>query len=85
MVYGPAVDDGCKLSNLFKNFFSSYNILDGCCYNPRNDSINYMVTTFKINNGGTDTKEFSNHVDRSLTDIRSLIEIHSNKTIKSKL
>ncbi|CAF0956245.1 unnamed protein product [Adineta steineri] len=57
----------------------------GCCYNPRNDSINYMVTTFKINNQGTNAKEFSNHFDRSLTDIRQLIEENATKSIKSKL
>ncbi|CAF3615540.1 unnamed protein product [Rotaria sordida] len=57
----------------------------GCCYNPRRDSINYMITAFKINNGGTDVKEFSNHLDRSLTDIRKLIELNTTKTMKSKL
>ncbi|CAF1201093.1 unnamed protein product [Rotaria magnacalcarata] len=57
----------------------------GCCYNPRNDSINYMVTTFKINNEGTNAIEFSNHFNSSLTDMRSLIEVNTAKTMKAKL
>jgi hypothetical protein len=60
-------------------------ISDGCCYNPRNDSINYMVTAYKIDNQGTNVNEFSNYFDRSLTDIRKLIEQNPNKPIKSKL
>ncbi|CAF4053988.1 unnamed protein product [Rotaria sp. Silwood2] len=28
----------------------------GCCYNPRRDSINYMITAFKINNGRTNVQ-----------------------------
>ncbi|UJR33201.1 hypothetical protein I4U23_020656 [Adineta vaga] len=57
----------------------------GCCYNPRNDSINYMITAFKINNGGTNVEQLSNHFNHSLTDIRQLIEANSTKSIKSKL
>jgi hypothetical protein len=60
-------------------------VLDGCCYNPRNDSINYMITAFKINNQGTNVNELSNHFNRSLTDIRKLIEQNTNESIKSKL
>ncbi len=44
-----------------------------------------MITTFKINTGGTNAKELSNHFNRSLTDIRQLIKTNANKTIKSKL
>lgn len=44
-----------------------------------------MMTAFKINNGGTNIIELSNHFDRTLTDIRKLIEQNANKSIKSKL
>jgi hypothetical protein len=44
-----------------------------------------MITAFKINNGGTNVNELSNHLDRSLTDIRKLIEQNANRNIKSKL
>ncbi len=44
-----------------------------------------MVTAFKIDNQGTNVNEFSNYFDRSLTDIRELIEQNPNKPIKSKL
>jgi hypothetical protein len=44
-----------------------------------------MITTFKINNQGTNVNEFSNHFNRSLTDIRELIQLNENKSIKSKL
>ncbi len=61
-------------------------VLDGCCYNPRNDSINYMITAFKINNQGTNVNELSKHLNQSLSDIRKLIEHNATiKPIKSKL
>ncbi len=44
-----------------------------------------MITTFKINNQGTNVNEFSNYFNRSLTDIRKLIELNTDKPIKSKL
>jgi hypothetical protein len=44
-----------------------------------------MITTFKINNQGTNVNEFSNYFNRSLTDIRELIQLNENKSIKSKL
>jgi Mor family transcriptional regulator len=44
-----------------------------------------MITAFKINNEGTNVNELSNHFNRSLTDIRKLIEQNTNKSIKSKL
>ena len=58
--------------------------LDGCCYNPRDDSINYMVTAFTVNNAGTNVKEFSKHFNRTLTDIRQLIEQNAPATPPSK-
>jgi hypothetical protein len=44
-----------------------------------------MITAFKINNGGTNVNELSNCFNRSLSDIKKLIEQSTNKTIKSKL
>jgi Mor family transcriptional regulator len=44
-----------------------------------------MITAFKINNEGTNVNELSNHFNRSLTDIRELIEKNQNTSIKSKL
>ena len=88
MIYGPAVDDGCKnLKNECSNKETTMSLicLDGCCYNPRNDSINYMVTAFKINNQGTNVKEFSETFNQTLNDIQKLIEFNAPKPIKSKL
>ena len=62
-----------------------YCVLDGCCYNPRNDGINYMVTAFKLNSQGTDVKKFSEQFIRSLDDIRNLIEQNSGPKLQSKL
>lgn len=59
--------------------------LDGCCYNPRNDSINYMMTAFKVNNQGTNVKELSSAFNQTLTDIRGLIEQKAPQQIQSKL
>ncbi len=75
------VNDYYILNSIFIFSF----LLDGCCYNPRNDSINYMITAFKINNQGTNVEELSNHFNRSLTDIRTLVEQNATKPIKSKL
>lgn len=44
-----------------------------------------MVTAFKINNQGTNVNEFSKYFNRSLTDIKKLIEQNATKPIKSKL
>ncbi len=44
-----------------------------------------MITAFKINNQGTNVNELSNYFNRSLTDIRDLIEQNQTKSIKSKL
>ena len=44
-----------------------------------------MITAYKINNRGTNVKELSNYFNRTLTDIRQLIEINANQKIKSKL
>ena len=85
MIFGPAVDDGCKRYVVQPCLVGIAWFLDGCCYNPRNDSINYMLTTFKINSGGTNVEQMSDHFNHSLTDIRQLIEQNAPKTIKSKL
>lgn len=88
MVYGPAVDDGCTIECTFSlsTLIECRLISDGCCYNPRDDSINYMVTAFTVNNAGTNVKEFSKHFNRSLTDIRKLIEQNTPATTtKAKL
>lgn len=44
-----------------------------------------MVTAFKINNQGTDVKEFSETFNQTLTDIRKLIELNNPQQIKAKL
>lgn len=46
-----------------------------------------MVTAFTVNNGGTNVKEFSKQFNRTLTDIRNLIEQNAPATgaVKAKL
>lgn len=67
----------------FNDFFSFFS--DGCCYNPRDETINYMLSSFKINNQGTDVRKFAETLNQTFDDIRQLIEENSRTNIKSKL
>ncbi|CAF1023544.1 unnamed protein product [Didymodactylos carnosus] len=56
----------------------------GFCYNPLNDQILFMISTYKLNNNDTDAEQFSQYICSSLSAIQQLIKSNANE-LKSKL